>query len=192
MANDLLPFLAELIRNPREVSAIVPSSRALARGMVEAIGPSTGKVAEFGPGTGRITRAILERGVDPKDLTLFEMNPRFCERLSADFPGVRIENRPAQDLASAGVSDLGAVVSGLPLLSIPVAIQKAIFAAAFAALRPDGAMMQFTYGPRPPLDPAITAELDLSVSRGPYVWWNLPPATVYVYTRRSAARQRAA
>ena len=180
---DLRLFLGQMLRRPRHVVALAPSSRGLARSMASMLSPETGRVAELGPGTGSLTRAILARGVARENLTLFELNPAFCTRLAALFPGVRIENRPAQEMGAAGLSGLGAVISGLPLLSMPDPIQRAILAASFTALRPGGVFVQFTYGPVPPVAQAIREELGLTWRKLPRVWANLPPATVYIFSQ---------
>jgi phosphatidylethanolamine/phosphatidyl-N-methylethanolamine N-methyltransferase len=139
-------------------------------------------VAEFGPGTGVFTRAILGRGVPAKDLTVFELNPAFATSLKQQFPDVSVINDGAQTVADH-CAGLGAIVSGLPLLSFPPDLCRAIFAGAVAALRPDGAIFQFTYGPKPPLPEPIRAALGLTVTAGPRIWLNLPPARVYTYRR---------
>jgi phosphatidylethanolamine/phosphatidyl-N-methylethanolamine N-methyltransferase len=182
MPKDLALFLRELARNPRRVSAAAPSSRTLARAMTAHLSPSTGPVAEFGPGTGVFTRAILARGVAPWDLTLFEVNPDFAAHLRRQFPGVRVVNDGAQTIADhcAGVA---AVISGLPLLSFPDDLNRAIMDAAFKALRPGGTVTQFTYGPKAPLPETIATALGLTATSGPRIWRNLPPARVYTYRR---------
>lgn len=183
MASDTALFLARLLRNPRRVSAIAPSSPFLARAMAAGLGPHTGRVVEFGPGTGSLTRAILARGVAPGDLALFELDGRFAERLRADFPGVTVRNEPADAAAALVPPGVGAVVSGLPLLSMPGPVRAAIARAAFAILAPGAPFVQFTYGPRPPLTDDIVADLGLAVETGPKVWANLPPARVYRFRR---------
>ncbi len=135
--------------------------------------------------TGRITRGIIARGIAPEDLTLYEMNAAFCGRLRQSFPGVHVVNRPAQQAARDFDGTLAAVVSGLPLLSMPEAVQNEIVSAAFRALRHDGRFIQFTYGPKPPLREDTRHALGLSATAGPLVWNNIPPARVYIY-RRSA------
>lgn len=177
-------FLRQLLRNPRQISAIAPSSPALARAMAEGLGPQSGRVAEFGPGTGRLTEGILAAGVPPEHLTLFEMNGDFVGHLRARFPRVEVVHAPAQaavaHLAGRPVSH---VISGLPLLSMPPALREEIVGAAFAILAPGGEYVQFTYGPRPPLPPEETARLGLVARAGRKVWANLPPARVYRFTR---------
>jgi phosphatidylethanolamine/phosphatidyl-N-methylethanolamine N-methyltransferase len=177
-------FLGQLLRRPREISALAPSSAGLAQAMTEGIGPNTGRVVEFGPGTGVITRAILARGVHPADLTMFEMNADFTGMLSREFAGSTLHNLPAQEAARLCTPGVGRVISGLPLLSMPQPVRQAIVAAAFAVLKPGGQLVQFTYGPNPPIDEATMATLGLSVSRGPKIWLNLPPARVYHFHRK--------
>ena len=180
----LLLFFGQLLRRPREISALAPSSAGLARAMTEGLGPQTGRVVEFGPGTGVITGAILARGVRPADLTMFEMNAGFTAALTAQFPGSTLHNLPAQDAARLCAPGVGRVISGLPLLSMPQPVRQAIVAAAFAVLAPGGRMVQFTYGPKPPVDEVTLAALGLAVLRGPKIWLNLPPARVYHFFRR--------
>jgi phosphatidylethanolamine/phosphatidyl-N-methylethanolamine N-methyltransferase len=182
MPSDLGLFLRELARNPKSISAMVPSSRWLARAMVAHLGPKTGRVAEFGPGTGVFTRAILAQGVRPENLTLFEVNADFAAHLRAAFPGVTVVNDGAQTIG-AHLQDVGAVISGLPLLSFPTDLCHAIYEGAFAALKPGCSVTQFTYGPKQPLPDAIRAALNLQVRTGPRIWANIPPARVYTYTK---------
>lgn len=176
-------FVSELVRTPRTIAALAPSSVHLAREMVVGIGPRTGPVAEFGPGTGVFTRALLDAGVAPQDLTLFEVNPAFAAHLRAAFPGVRVVNEGAQTIDVHCPDGVSAIVSGMPILSFPAALNRAIFTASLRVLRPGGMIRQFTYGPKSPLPEAIRAELDLTYTFGPRIWRNLPPARVYTYRR---------
>lgn len=176
-------FLKQAVLQPKQTSSLVPSSQALARAMAADIGPDSGPVIEFGPGTGKITEAILDRGVRPHDLTLFEMNPDFAAQLRRRFPDVAIHITGAQDVAQHHPATAGAVISGLPLLSMPQALRHAIVGAAFDVLHPGGAFVQFTYGTRAPLSDVTLARLGLRVEVGKRVWGNLPPAQVYVLRR---------
>lgn len=181
--SDTLLFLRQLISQPMQVSAIAPSSRFLSKAMARDLGPRTGRVVEFGPGTGRLTEGILAAGVAPRDLTLFEMNPDFSSHLRAKFPGVTLHLGPAQDAVKLVEKGVGAVVSGLPLLSMPPAVREDIVRAAFEILAPDGIYVQFTYGPRPALSDAQLAELGLTFRQTAFVALNLPPARVHTFRR---------
>jgi len=181
--NDLTLFARKLLRNPQQVSAVAPSSRALARAMAEGVGPQTGRVVEFGPGTGRLTRGILAAGVPPGHLALVELDADFVRHLRQDFPGVTVHHLGADRAGEVIAPGVGAVVSGLPLLSMPVALREAIVAEAFRILAPGAPLIQFTYGQKPPLGPQSIERLGLRVEPGRKVWMNLPPARVYRFFR---------
>ncbi len=147
--------------------------------MAEGIGPDTGRVVEFGPGTGSLTRAILDTGLPRENLTLFELDPSFAEHIAFAFPGTVLHLAGADTAADHVAPGVGAVVSGLPLLSMPEPICHAIVSAAFRILAPGAPYIQFTYGPRPPVPQATIEALGLSIESGAKVWGNLPPARVY-------------
>jgi phosphatidylethanolamine/phosphatidyl-N-methylethanolamine N-methyltransferase len=67
---------------------------------------------------------------------------------------------------------------------MPPTLQQEILKAAFDCLRPDGVFVQFTYGPAAPVAESVVKQLSLDVHRGDFVLRNMPPATVYVYSRR--------
>ena len=180
---DTLLFLRQLISRPLQVSAIAPSSRFLARAMARDLGPQTGRVVEFGPGTGRLTEGILNAGVMPENLTLFETNPEFVSHLRTRFPGVTVHLAGAQTAPELVAKGVDAVISGLPLLSMPLALRQSIVAAAFEVLSPQGIYVQFTYGPRPALDPSQIKDLGLTWKQTAYVALNLPPARVHTFRR---------
>ncbi len=184
---DLLPFLRAWLRAPLRVAAIAPSGPALARAITAEIGPDTMPVIEFGPGTGVFTQAILDAGVAPDQLVMIEAGASFAALLRDRFPAVRLVEASAGDLAGMplfGPGQAGAVVSGLPILSMPKPVVRAILATAFAELRPGGAMYQFTYGYRCPVADAILDEFGLVATRTAKVFVNAPPASVYRIARR--------
>lgn len=181
--SDIGLFMKQLFLRPTQVVAIAPSSDDLARAMTAHLSPDTGRVLEFGAGTGKLTRAILDRGIPPQDLTVFEMNPEFCDLLRQRFPGVTVHCAGAGSAAGTMECDVGAVISGLPLLSIPTTAQMAIVGGAFRVLRNGGVFTQFTYSSRLPVDLGVAAELGIEGERGAKVWANLPPARVWHYRR---------
>lgn len=183
MAHEAQLFFRQLLSKPKQVSAIAPSSRWLARAMAQGLGPKSGRIVEFGPGTGQLTRGILAAGVAPTDLTLFEMSPDFTSHLRETFPGVTVHNAGAQTAAAHVAPGVAAVISGLPLLSMPPELRESIVQAAFDVLAHNGIYVQFTYGPKPPLSPEQLDRMGLTVTPGPKVWANLPPARVFHFRR---------
>ena len=89
-----------------------------------------------------------------------------------------------KDVELFGGKAAGAVVSGLPLLSMPPKKVIAILEGAFGHLRPDGAFYQFTYGPRCPVKRTLLDRLGLKATRIGRAVANVPPAAVYRIRRR--------
>lgn len=184
---DAIRFIRAGLVKPRQVGALLPSGAALARLITSEIGPSTGKVLELGPGTGVFTRALIDRGVHERDLTLVEANERFAPMLQRNFPEARLLQCDAARLATSDLGSIGpvrAVVSGLPLLNMPLRKIFAIVGAAFGHLGAGGALYQFTYGRSCPIPRPILDRLGLKAVVVGRAFYNLPPATVYRITRR--------
>src|SRR6201999_3304554 len=83
---DNLRFLRALIARPKNIGAVAPSSRGLARAIARQIDPARpGSVLELGPGTGVITAALLDRGIAPERLTVIEYDSDFAAAIAARF-----------------------------------------------------------------------------------------------------------
>lgn len=185
---DTLEFLAQWVRRPAAVGAILPSGKSLANAMARQIDVSRpGLVLELGGGTGAITKACIEIGVDPKQIVVLEKAPAFCTMIRQRFPDVRVIRGDARNLKRLlKARDLGpfkAVLSGLPLLSIPEVQRDSILAQSFDVLAQDGVFVQFTYGPLSPVPRVLTRSLELVKDRSAWVLKNVPPASVWRYSR---------
>lgn len=180
---DSAVFFGQMARQPRKVASVIPSSRALARAIVAGIDPAKGNVIEYGGGTGKVTEAILGMGVVPENLVVFEINDTFVALLKERFPSVRILPWMAQRVTEAPLDNVTTIVSGLPLLAMPRDVQREILAESFKKLAPGGEYVQFTYGTRPPVAPEIYRDLGLTVEKRTRVFWNLPPASVFVFRK---------
>jgi len=181
-----LGFLRRWLQNPRAVGAVVPSSRSLASAMAAEIDlTAPGAVVELGGGTGNVTAALLLAGVLPQDIAVVERDPVFARVIAARFPQVRVLQGDAAELRrllrEAGIGPVKAVISGLPLLSIPDRICLRIIAEAAGALTEDGVLVQFTYGPASPVSRRILARVGLEARRTSWVVDNFPPASVWRY-----------
>lgn len=188
--SDFGRFFRSWLTDPLRVSAITPSGQALARVMTREIFPG-GPVLELGPGTGVFTRALLGRGVPESDLTLIECGADFARMLEDRFPAARVLEMDAAHLVHHQIyvgTPVEAVVSGLPLLSIPARKVMSILAGAFTYLRPEGSFYQFTYGPRCPVPALVLDRLGLRATRIGRALLNIPPAAVYRITRQPISR----
>ncbi|TIV72137.1 MAG: SAM-dependent methyltransferase [Mesorhizobium sp.] len=192
MQGDFWMFLRSWAAAPLRVAAIAPSGNALAKIITQDITPGIGQVIELGPGTGVFTARLLERGVRPEDLTLVEYGANFTMHLKLRFPRVRVLRMDAAEVGEIELpsgAPVGAVISGLPLLSMPDQKVIAILDGAFAHLKPDGAFYQFTYGPRCPVARPILEGLALQATHIGRTMLNVPPAAVYRISRRRALHQ---
>ncbi|HEY5893304.1 MAG TPA: rRNA adenine N-6-methyltransferase family protein [Chthoniobacterales bacterium] len=190
-AYDLAAFVRAWLRAPLKVGAIAPSGSALAKAITKEISPATGPVLELGPGTGVFTRALLDRGIAEENLTLLERDPRFAKLLRERFPGVRIVSGCATELRQLELFDngaAGAIVSGLPLLSMKPDTVARILYGAFSKLCSDGALYQFTYRPTCPVPKPVMKKLDLHAACIGFSFRNLPPAWVFSIRRRTPDR----
>lgn len=188
---DAWTFFRQWLRNPRAMAAMAPSSRQLAKLMIEQLPTGARHIVELGGGTGVFTQALLEHGIEPSNLVVVELNEELHQLLMRRFPSVHVVCGDAQELKAivrdSGATDeksgIDAVVSGLGMLSMPRATQRAILTGVFDVLREGGRFIQFTYGPASPVSRELLNELGLQVRRAGVAWLNVPPATVYVYTR---------
>jgi phosphatidylethanolamine/phosphatidyl-N-methylethanolamine N-methyltransferase len=179
-----LQFLRGLVANPRSVGAVAPSSGWLARAVAAQMDLNQpGPILELGPGTGSITEAILRRGIPPDRLTVIEYDPEFAKQIATRFHGVNVIVGDAFDLgktlAGRVSNGFAAIISGIPLLNVSPEKRRALVNESLDRVRPGGSFVQFSYGFQAPVSapPGATAHL------AAFVWRNIPPARVWVYSR---------
>ena len=183
-------FFRQWVRAPLSTASVVPSSRFLAEKMIAEVPKAAQQVIELGAGTGVFTKLLVARGTPLDEIIVVELNPAMAEKLTLDFPSVRVINGDASQLREIierapnfTPGQVDAVVSGLGFLNMPGAIVQSIVAAAFEVLAPGAPFVQFTYGPKSPIASPIVRALHLKVRRASFTLRNFPPASVYVYTR---------
>ncbi|MDO5641988.1 MAG: rRNA adenine N-6-methyltransferase family protein [Paracoccus sp. (in: a-proteobacteria)] len=181
--NEIVRFWRNLLADPGRVSAIAPSGAALAALITREISPRDMPILELGPGTGVFTSQLLRRGVPEDRLVLVESGLEFAEALRMRFPQATVLHMDARRLGTVASFEVGAVVSGLPLLSMKTTTVMRILRGSFLRMRAGGGFYQFTYGYRCPVRPAILARLGLQSTRIGWVMSNLPPASVYRITK---------
>lgn len=81
------------------------------------------------------------------------------------------------------MTNVATVVSGLPLLSLPAEVVTGIVHGVFDALPRGAALVQFTYGPAPPIPKPLRESLHLVGAHGRRIWRNVPPAVVWTFRR---------
>ena len=181
-------FFRQWLRSPKSMGAVIPSSRALARAVSREIIWQPGQViVELGAGTGAISQGLIESGLPPEALTMIELDRPLFEYLRDRFPKVRVINGDATRLLDIlrqqGISDVSTVISGIPMVTMPLAFQRAIIEQSFAALIPGGCLLQYTYSP---ISPIPAKKLGVEARPVRFVMRNLPPATVWRFRPRAA------
>ena len=191
--NGHLTFFGALIRNPRAVGAIVPSSAILARRMVRDVAPAS-RVVELGPGTGVITREILARTGESGSFLAVDVSRAFVDRLRRVWPGIDCVCASAEILpalaAERGWPDVDHIVSGLPFATLPSATTRLILDGVHQLLRPGGTFTTFQYvhAYRVPSAAAFRREMSRRLGGQPsaqLVVRNVPPALVLTWRRRA-------
>ena len=187
--DDEVRFIRSWFERPLSTGAVTPSGKLLARAMARYVDPKLiGPVVELGPGTGPVTDALVEAGVSPARLVLVESNPVFCRILRARYPEAMLVQGDAYSmrrmLETLLLQPAAAVVSGLPLITKPIALRLRLIRDAFDLMAPGGPFVQFTYSVASPLPKRLGG---FSVEASERIWMNIPPARVWIY-RQSDVR----
>jgi len=184
-------FIKEFIRDWKTVGAIAPSSKGLARKVVEQAGVATAhRILEVGAGTGSFTEAIREKLGTSAFYIGAELNPVFVEALKQRFPDLQFQAGDIVDMDLAGLcaskgGRFEAIVSGLPWTAFSQGLQERILDHVLPHLAPGGRFVTFAYTgfhwlPAGQRFRALLKSRLKKVTTTSTVWMNLPPAFVYV------------
>jgi len=182
-------FILRCLRNPRQLGAVVPTSRRVGTFLARHadVDPDS-PIIELGGGSGSVTRTLIKSGICPSRLYVIELDPELAAYLKATLPEVTVIHGDASQLASILPPEiLGKVrriVSSLPMINMPSPIQQKILESCFEVMTPDGVYLQFTYSPLSSIDDKA---YDLKKKRLGTIFRNLPPATVWQYTKEAKA-----
>ena len=177
-------FISQFIKNPKTVGSLVPSSRLLGRAMAKFVPKKDDLfVVELGPGTGPITRSLTKVGLNKDNLLCIEMSPKMVKLLNRRFPELNIIEGDACSLSQTLGEKSGsvdAIVSSLPLRSIPKEIVDKIIEQMHKVLTEDGVIIQFTYDLRANRSPLLS---HFKRVKSKIVIGNVPPARVDVFQK---------
>jgi len=171
--------------NMKAVGSIVPTSGITARRMASVVNPHSGlPVLELGPGTGVITKAILQKGVQPENLVSVEFSTDFYQHLVKTYPGVEFINGDAFDLdKTLGLrrdQKFDSVVSAVPLLNFPMHMRVSLIDDLLSRIPVGRPVIQISYGP---LSPVVAMPDRYQISHYDFVVRNIPPAQLWVYRK---------
>lgn len=183
----------------QNIASVAPSSRHLARAMLEGLPISETKtVVELGAGTGAITQVLLETLPPQATLLAFEINSEFVSYMEKRFsdPRLVLLNAPAEtlgdELRHRGLDRIDAVVSSLSLRFMPDHRQRILqdVLAPFMDARSVYTQYQYLHGMRLE-NGRMLRHSSLPFLREYFgsiqcrtIWRNLPPARVFTCRER--------
>jgi phosphatidylethanolamine/phosphatidyl-N-methylethanolamine N-methyltransferase len=185
MMMGLTLFLREAITHPCHVGALCPSSKRLASDLAEQIPPDNpGRIIELGAGTGAITAALLQQKSPQHELIAIERSAKLAKHLTQRFPDLTVIQGDAcqlQELLNGYTSTpIHAIVSSLPLRSLPPYIVQTIGQEINHVLKKGGLFVQCTYNL---WGKTLAPAQQLKLIHRQWVWKNLPPARIDVFCR---------
>ena len=146
-------FIKEYIKNPRAIGAIAPSSKYLAKKMIQCIDFKNCEcIVEYGPGTGVFTEKIIESKMKGTKLILIEVNDDMYKILRDKYSSntnIYVINDSAENienyLSVYEISKVDYIISGLPFASLPRETSHNILNKTKKILRDDGSFITFQY-----------------------------------------------
>lgn len=188
MSENKRKFFLEFFRHNSKVGSITPSSRFLAKKMLEDISFKDDIViAEFGPGTGVFTKEIIRRMTPNSKLYVFELNNEFLDILKEKITTSKQVNyindsagNIQQHLAKDGIEKVDYIVSSLPLSLFDEDIREEIIQNSYKSLKNNGIMTQFQYSEQC----KSLFEDTFQQLKVKFTVLNIPPAFVYVCQKK--------
>ena len=180
---DRFRFLRAFLANPRQVGAILPTSRWAVRDMLDLADLSRADlVVELGAGTGVQTGEVLARLRQNARLVALEIDPDLAKLLEEryDDPRLQVVCDSAENLADhLGDERADVLVCALPFTSLEPKLRRRILESLPGALGPDGVALVIQYSP---LIQSELRRLFPSVRRR-LSFLNVPPAFLYACSR---------
>lgn len=182
-------FVGQFLANPTTIGAIAPSSRFLARAMVEWLDLDQARtVLEYGPGTGAFSRHIVERLPAGATFAAIELNPHLAATFRSQHPDLTLIEGSVADVQSIcetrGLGPVDCIVCGLPWAAFSDELQTRILDQMMKVMSPTGQFVTFAYLQGLLVPPGrrfarLLPRYFSHVSKSRTVWLNAPPAFVY-------------
>lgn len=174
-------FIKNFFKNPKMMGAVAPSSKFLSKAMSDLTQGHI--IVEIGAGTGALTKSLVEKfGYD--NLYVVEIDETMIGVLSKKFPNAKIFKGSAADLEGILPPDIigkvDTVVSGIPFRNLKENERRNIIDSCVKILTPDGTILQFTYGPLPPIP---YRKWKMQGKRLKYILKNTPPAFIWQFSQ---------
>ncbi|OAB46463.1 class I SAM-dependent methyltransferase [Paenibacillus antarcticus] len=183
-------FISRFIHSPGQIGSVTPSSRYLARKMIDAVPwDQVHAVAELGAGTGAITKYIQAAVREGAKVVLFEKDPYLQKKLQHEFPkftcytdGCELQSVLEQE----DLVQLECVISGLPFYNFPKPLRDRLIEQIRLSLNPGGLFVAFQYS----LQMKQQLSDNFEIKEILFVPMNVPPAFIYVCQKETSADER--
>ncbi len=177
-------FLYKFLRSPRQVGSVTPSSRFLAKKMIESVPwDEVENIAELGAGTGAITKYIRLAARGNTNVLLFETDKFMRGELKRQYPEFMCypDCRELQHaMHSEKIERLDCIVSGLPFFNFPQELRDQLMEQILGSLKDNGLFIAFQYSQQ--MKKQLTERFDIEQIK--FVPLNVPPAFVYVCRKK--------
>jgi phospholipid N-methyltransferase len=183
-------FLLAFLARPRQVGAVLPTSRAAVRDMLDmADVPTARLVVELGAGTGVQTGEILARLRPDARVVAVEIDRRLADVLEDryDDPRLQVVRDSAENLdAHLHGERADVLVSALPYTSLEPGLRRRILDGLPRALAPQGVALVIQYSPVMESElrrrfPRVRRRISL---------WNVPPAFLFACSQEQLVGSR--
>lgn len=179
-----LVFFSTFLRSPGQMGSVTPSSKFLAMKMTQMVPwHQVRSVAELGAGTGAITKYIQAAASNDTKVLLFEKDNDLRKELShqyTQYPSYIDATQLQFAMQHEQIEQLDCIISGLPFFNFPQALRDQLIGQIISSLKDDGLFIAFQYSQQ--MKKQLSKYFDIKTVK--FVPLNLPPAFVYVCTKR--------
>lgn len=175
-------FIIEFFKHPFTTGAIRPSSKYLAKEMIDNIDfDDCNNIVEYGAGTGVFTKEIIKRKKKSSKFLIIEKNISFYKLLMKKYSSVDnvyVINGEAENIAlymnQYGIKSIDIVFSGLPFTSMNKMVTNMILCETKKHLSKNGLFITFQYSL---LKQKVFTKY-FNIQKYKRVFLNLPPAYI--------------
>lgn len=184
LAQERALFLYKFFNSPGQIGSVTPSSKFLAKKMIEDVPWGEVKtIAELGAGTGAITEYIRSAiGKDTRVL-LFETDPCMRRKLAEryqNFSCYRDSSELQHVMHNEKIKQLDCIISGLPFSTFSQSMRDKLMEQILVSLKDEGLFIAFQYSLQ--MKKQLREHFDIKKIK--FVPLNIPPAFVYVCRKK--------
>jgi phospholipid N-methyltransferase len=179
-------FFIHCIKNLKETGAVAPSSKFLARDLVEPLSTAIGKddspfnILELGPGTGSLTQEIVKLLRPDDHLDLVEIQEKFFEVITQKFRSSNISIYFRDILQFQSNQHYKFIFSSLPYDNMPHNIIRKIWQKKLSLCAPEAYICYFKYMKFKEFKCKYEEQMVNKYKQNKkIVFRNLPPAKIY-------------